>query len=73
MQGCVSLGIQVQEADAMPAGSDAGCKVHRGGRFTNPTFLIDDRNFSHTKPLPKTSSSKTQKADFYLSNRLKTP
>jgi UDP-N-acetylenolpyruvoylglucosamine reductase len=55
MQGRVGLGIQVQNAYAMTARGDACSEIHCSGRFTNPTFLIDDCNFSHTKPMLQTS------------------
>jgi hypothetical protein len=55
MQGRMGLGIQVQDAYSMTARGDACGKVHCSSRFTNPTFLIDDGNFSHTKPMLQTS------------------
>jgi hypothetical protein len=55
MQGRMGLGIQVQHAYSMTARGDACSEVHCSSRFTNPTFLIDDGNFSHTKPMLQTS------------------
>src|SRR5205823_9194951 len=73
VDGEVGLGVEVDEADALPQFGQGGAEVGGGRRLADPALLVHQRDDSHDPPPCVRVRARAKGADYALATEVARP